>query len=333
MWAAHLYSGETAVAKVTTVSFDGDRLCIADTGGALPLAELDIGDRFHGAPRCIGLPDGARIHVQDDEAGSFDAALRRAGYVPGIAGRLFGNWRSAAACGALLILLLVWVDQQGAGLMARLALPLVPRAVDAQVGATALAMMDRRWLRPTELPAGRRAALNARFARLIERHPEIDWALAYRSTPSASINAFALPGGQIVLLDGLVNKMSDDEVVSVVGHELGHVAHRHVMDRLVRQAGLYQVAGVMVGDFSSMLAVALAGLQGLRFSRDYERDADAFALQVLRDEGLSPRSMADALRVLQSANGPKGSLVPEYLSTHPATAERIRAAERAADQK
>ncbi len=332
MWNARLYDGETAVAKPATVSIVDHRLCIAETGGALPVADLGIGDWFRGAPRCIALPDGARLHVED-ESGSFDTALRGAGYAPGIASRLFGNWRSAVACAAMLALLVVWIDQQGAGLLARLALPLVPRAVDMQLGQTALAVMDRQWLLPTQLPASRRDALNARFARLMERHPEITWALAYRSTRSGEPNAFALPGGQIVLLDGLVNRMTDEEVLAVVAHELGHVVHRHVMNRLVRQAGIYQVAGVMVGDFSTALAATLTGLQGLRFSRDFERDADVFSLQVLREEGLSPRVMADALRELQRAVESRSSAFPEFLSTHPATAERIRVAERAAAQK
>jgi Zn-dependent protease with chaperone function len=333
MWTARLYDGQTAMAKPATVSIVDDRLCIAETGGTLMLAELDIGDRFSGAPRCIGLPDGARLHVEDDASGSFDSALRAAGFIPGPASRLFSTWRHAVACAAALALLLVWIDQRGAGLMARMTLPLVPRAFDEQLGQSTLAVLDRRWLRPTELPAARRAALNTRFARLFERYPEIKWQLAYRTLGPAGINAFALPGGQIVLLDGLVNRMSDDEVLAVVAHEVGHVAHRHVMISLIRQAGIYQVVSVMVGDFSSALSATLTGLQGLRFSRDFERDADDFSMQVLRDEGLSPRLMADALRVLQREIDSKGSLIPDFLSTHPATSERIRAAERAATQK
>jgi Zn-dependent protease with chaperone function len=332
MWNARLYDGATAVAKAATVSVVGDRLCIAETGGALPLSDLEIGEWFRGAPRCIRLPDGARVHVED-ESGSFDGALRNAGYVPGPAMRLFGNWRPVLVCAALLALLVVWIDQQGAGLMARLALPLVPRAVDTHLGQAALTVMDRRWLLPTELSPARRAALNARFSRMMVRHPEITATLAYRSTRGGEPNAFALPGGQIVLLDGLVKRMTDDEVLAVVAHEVGHVAHRHVMNKLVRQAGIYQVVSVMVGDFSSALTATLTGLQGLRFSREFEREADAFALQELRDEGVSPRSMADALRELQRALGSKGTAFPEFLSTHPATAERIRAAERAAAQK
>src|SRR5215510_9441491 len=150
MWAARLYDGKTALPQSTTVSLSGDRLIIGEPGRELTLGELDIGEWFRAAPRCIGLPDGARLHVQD-EAGSFDQALRTAGLQSGFASRLFGNWRSVAPCIAALILLLVWIDRQGAGLLAQVALPLVPHAIDERLGRTTLQALDSRWLGPTKL--------------------------------------------------------------------------------------------------------------------------------------------------------------------------------------
>ena len=224
------------------------------------------------------------------------------------------------------------MDRQGAGLIAAFVVRFVPASVDLRIGRSALALADRQWLAPSTVPLTRRVALEGRFSSLVHaQHPDLTWQLEFRSTRGGQdeFNAFALPGGTIVLLDDLVYAMDDEEVLAVLGHELGHVVHRDVMHGIARQMGLLAVATVVWGQMSTVAASMVAGVQGLHFARDAETDADAFALAFLRRAGIPERRLADAFAVLESHEKSTGT-VPAFLSNHPSTAVRLRAAEAAA---
>jgi Zn-dependent protease with chaperone function len=248
--------------------------------------------------------------------------------------QLIDRWRNVLACLALLIGVIVWMDRQGAGLMANFVVRFVPSSVDVRIGRSALALADAQWLAPSRVPLSRRSALEGRFSRLVhEQYPDLAWELEFRNTRSRAqaFNAFALPGGTIVLLDGLVQAMDDEEVLAILGHELGHVVHRDAMHGLARQMGLLAVAGVVWGQMSSFAASVAAGVQGLHFSRDVETDADTFAVTFLRRAGIPVRSLANAFAVMQRQEEATG-VVPTFLSDHPSTAERLRAAAAATDR-
>ena len=340
MWRAHWFDGRTSRVHEAAVSLEGNAIAISRSASdesarvgisGLNLDRLAIGECFLGAPRMIGLPDGSSLQVEDQDGG-FDRALRQAGYQPARAYGLMQSWRSAAVCALALIALVVWMDLQGARLFATAAVRVVPTSIDKRIGRTALAIADRRWFAPSLEPDERQAVLRARFGALVHtQYPKLDWKLEFRSTRSHAnaFNAFALPDGTIVLLDQLVESMTDDEVIAVLGHELGHVVHRDVMRTLARQMGLLAVANVVWGGISAAAATTAAGLQGLHFSRDVERQADDFGVRFLERSGLSARNMADAFRVMEEEEKRTGAL-PQFLSDHPATGERRQAVESAA---
>jgi Zn-dependent protease with chaperone function len=342
-WRAHWFDGQRSTAHAVRVSLDGQVLRIrpdvGDESASRVLAEvptrgLTVAERFFAAPRMIELPDGSSLQVEDDPAGGFDRILQQASHAPGPVYRLIDRWRNVLACLALLLGVIVWMDRQGAGLMASFVIRFVPSSVDVRIGRSALAVADARWLAPSRLPVLRRNALEDRFSHLVhEQYPDLTWQLEFRSTRSGAdaFNAFALPGGTIVLLDGLVKAMDDEEVLAVLGHELGHVVHRDVMHGIARQMGLLAVAGAVWGHMSRFAASVAAGVQRLHFARDVETDADAFAVTFLRRAGIPVRSLATAFSVMQRQEQATGA-IPAFLRDHPSTAERLRAAAAATDR-
>jgi predicted Zn-dependent protease len=146
----------------------------------------------------------------------------------------------------------------------------------------------------------------------------------------AQVNAFAAPGGAVVVTSGLLRKLgSPQELAAVLAHELAHVRARHSLRGLLRQAGLRLLLALVAGDASSLagsLHVA-GGLGGLAYSRAFEREADDAAVRSLARLGLTPGALAGALESIRRA-GPSGAEVG-FLSTHPATAERVARLERA----
>jgi predicted Zn-dependent protease len=147
----------------------------------------------------------------------------------------------------------------------------------------------------------------------------------FRSVRSGTgINAFALPGGTIMVLDGLVAASgSDDQVLAVLAHELGHVALRHPIRRATQGVGLGLMAGLLWGDISSVAANVPAVVGLLNYSRDEEREADAFAVKVLTENGLDAQPLIDMFETFERIHGGRAAAMPGFLSSHPSTPDRI----------
>src|SRR6185295_15050115 len=142
-------------------------------------------------------------------------------------------------------------------------------------------------------------------------------------------NAFALPAGIIVMLDDLVKlARRDEEVLGVLAHELGHVHNRHTMRMLLESSATALVIAGLTGDIASTTSLAAAApalLLQTKYSRDNEREADAYAVDLMKQASMDPGSLARILARLDGGAGKKknrGPGLPTFLSTHPATEER-----------
>lgn len=144
-------------------------------------------------------------------------------------------------------------------------------------------------------------------------------------------NAFALPGGHIVVFRGLIDRAdTGDEVAGVLAHEIGHVVHRHAMQQVLRELGLSLFGQLLTGGATGNVNTSMIGygttVWQLSYSRDAESDADAFAVQVLRKAGLRNDGLKQFFESLDDDDDDEdrpSSL--QWLSTHPATADRIAA--------
>ncbi|WP_445370747.1 M48 family metallopeptidase [Methylomonas sp. HW2-6] len=147
------------------------------------------------------------------------------------------------------------------------------------------------------------------------------------------INAFAFPGGYVVVTTGLIeNADNPEQVAGVLAHELTHVLQRHGMRKLVRQAGMGVLIGIVFGDVSvlSQLIELSSQLDSLSFDRDQERRADDGAIEIMTAAGLSPQNLAAFFKKIQTADTLNGS-IPVLLQTHPLTEERIQRVTAAAE--
>lgn len=136
------------------------------------------------------------------------------------------------------------------------------------------------------------------------------------------VNAFALPGGYVFVMSGLLADLRNpEELAGVIGHELGHVALRHGMTRIARQSAwsilIMWLLGGSAGTLDTLSASAV-GLVALRFDRDQETESDNYGFTALERAGISPTGLADFLERL-----PEGPL-PAWFLTHPEPAERAK---------
>jgi predicted Zn-dependent protease len=185
------------------------------------------------------------------------------------------------------------------------------------------------------LPEAQRDELSRKFAAFVDDDPDgRNYLLVFRSGPGP--NAFALPGGIVVVTDDMVKlAQSDEQLLAVLAHEIGHVRGRHALRLLLRQSGVFVLVTALAGDAVGMTILAAAlptVLLESNYSREFEADADDYAFDVLKRHGYSPQAFADVMRRLQAAEKSSGDdeRFFRYLSSHPVTAERIERAEAAA---
>jgi predicted Zn-dependent protease len=161
----------------------------------------------------------------------------------------------------------------------------------------------------------------------VAERPNLPW--TFRVVDDPLVNAFALPGGYIYITRGIMAHFnSEAELVSVLGHEIGHVTARHSAQQMTQQqlAQVGLVAGaVLVPEVQDYLGIAAASLQllFLKFSRDDERQADDLGLRYMNRAGYDPREMPDVYEMLGDVSAARGvGGVPGWLSTHPDPEDR-----------
>lgn len=219
---------------------------------------------------------------------------------------------------------------------ARLVLMLVPASVDEAIGTVSFDALDGDIVQPSRLPAAEQSRLRAAFEEAVASADGSSAAPTRVEFRSGDIgpNAFALPGGRIVMTDELVSLVGGREevVVGVLAHEYGHVRARHGV-RMVAQSALLALGmSVVFGDVSSLLAGASRMLGEQAYSRDAEREADAESVRIMRAAGISPRVMVQFFDLLASKD-PGSSRGPAIaFASHPADAERIAFFTRAASE-
>jgi predicted Zn-dependent protease len=177
--------------------------------------------------------------------------------------------------------------------------------------------------------ANSRTALSAMAARLADGNPDLP-PIAIRVYNIPVMNAFAMPGGRIVMTGELIRKAeTPEEVAGVLAHELGHVVHLHSEAQLVRATGLQLLIAIATGGGGDMIS-SLAGLATiLRYTRQAEAEADAFALTALENAAIDPMGLKRFFELVLKEEGKAWTgafgKIEGALATHPGTEERIKA--------
>ncbi|MBK9107557.1 MAG: M48 family metallopeptidase [Saprospiraceae bacterium] len=140
------------------------------------------------------------------------------------------------------------------------------------------------------------------------------------------VNAFAMPGGSIVVYQGLFDKMQNYEALAgLLGHEFAHVEKRHSLRSMFRSLSGYMFLSLLFGDLTGIMGVLLDNansIQNLSYSREFEREADARAVELLMERNIGLSGMQGLFQIFLD-EGSKGLEVPEFMRTHPVTQDRI----------
>jgi Zn-dependent protease with chaperone function len=289
----------------------------------------------------VALKDHGSVEISEPPA--WQAALAAAGVRPGLAQRMQTRWRALLVSGLVAVAALVAFYRYGTPWAAAQLARHVPLEWEQNLSVQALGQMDRHWLKPSQLPAGRQAGLRAGLLALLaqvepglKRYPAYAprYELHFRS--GMGPNAFALPGGILVMTDELVELAAkqghgDDALLGVLAHEIGHVEHRHGTRLVVEQGVLNVGLGLALGDVSELVSMGSTLLTGLAYRRQHENESDCFALALMARARRPVAPMADLL--LSLGGGPAGDQAgpPDWLSSHPGTPQRAHRLRSGAD--
>ncbi len=287
----------------------------------IPLDRLRVSEPLAAVPRMITLPDGSFCEVADNQA--LAAVLAATGFNDSLVVRAQRAWRGAAAAAIALIAVLFVAYRWVVPWIAEEIALQVPLQWEARLGSEAVDFLEHRIFAPTTLDVGRQQRLQRRFDEIVPQDGR-NYELRFRSS-RVGPNAFAAPGGAVYVADELIELAPDDDaVIGVLAHEIGHIEHRHLMRRLASSAAVGALASLVIGDVSTVLAALPATLVDLQYSRDAEREADAYAIELMRRFGIPTAPTAEVLERMQRRTpAPDAGGWPAYLSTHPPTPERI----------
>lgn len=310
------YNGVDAVRRDADFGISGDRFVLATAAGEIlderPLAELQPRD-VTGTDVMFGLKDrpGWRIGFADGIPGEIASRLP----APQRYGRIvdrFGLW-PAIGVSAVVASIAVYGFLRTPALVARA----VPPSVERKLGDLMVGDLGGR---TCDAGAGPHA-----LAALVERIDANDAAIDVRVVNLPLVNAVTLPGGRIVVFDGLVRAAkSPDELAGVIGHEIGHAKHRDVMESLLRQVGLSVLLGGLDGNIGGYANTLLAS----SYSRGAETRADQFSIAALKTARITPIPTADFFRRLSGNAKESGSQIAQvtnYLASHPVSSDRATA--------
>ncbi len=336
---ANFFDGKTAHAYPVNVTVSGQTLEIIGSDISLQkaLTDIRIEPILGKTTRVIKLRSGEKLESIDFTA---VAALEQSlGANKGMrfVHKLEQSWRLVLVCFVGLILATVGFIRFGVPWIAAQAAAVTPISVLKTITDSAFKSIDGNLLQKTKLSATRAAQLQSIFARVKNRiGKDYPYELMLRSGAEIGANAFALPSGTVVMTDELVKlAKSDLEIEAVLAHEVGHVIHRHGLRNLYQSVGIVLLAGIFVGDFSSVAGLGTslpALLLQSGYSQEFEFQSDQVAGKYLLETVGSTKAMRDMLENLEGSRekskpSQTEKTIQDIFRTHPITPERIRVLE------
>ena len=308
-----------------------------------PISDLRIEPALGSMPRKIYLADGALFTSADhDTIRQFEkGAFSKLSSKTLMKLRFWGGLARIERFGWHIIPLAIMTPFLAFGLY-RLMIPLLiafgmfmtPDVMLRSIDTNTIKTLDLKFMKDTQLTQDNQAAIQARFDILVAQAQNQNsrtrrvpnYKLLFRDSKIIGPNAFALPGGTIVMTDALVKLFPDEDFVldAVLAHEIGHVDGEHSLRQIYRALGMAAMIGLIAGDAGPMLEdIILEGsaLLSLSFSRKHEMHADNFSYDLLKAAGLRTDGLIVFFEKIDEDFGaPKDG---EWMMTHPLSDKRV----------
>ena len=289
--------------------------------------EAPLGD----TPREIELGD-ERLFVSDDHEGveQINKLTQQSAFPFSLEHRLEKSLTAVILFSCLMIGFVWAITVHGIPAAAKTIAFEMPEYIEEQL-STSLDLLDQTVFESSNLPIKKQVQIRTLFAKHLAHHKALNPHIHFRSGMGA--NALALPNGDIVFTDDLVNLVENEqELVAVLFHELGHLHHKHITRRILQGSMVTLVVILLTGDLDAVdIVTGVPTLViDLAYSREFELEADRYALSMLKASNISVNVFSSLMTRLSShanVDGEDRIKMNDFLSTHPHLQDRIKLAE------
>ena len=328
--------GQSSKLVPATLHLQGEWVEVRDVNNKvlrrLALAQVTLTSRLGNTPRGIILGDATGsasvAQFESDDNDGIDALFAVSGLASSLLHRLESHLGLIAGATIFTVAFVFWAVVYAVPNGATALAYSLPDELVSSAGNHTLEVLDATYLEPSELDATEQARIRAVLAPHVLKGPVT---LHFRQWVP---NALALPDGSIVFTDELIELADhDEELIAIAYHELGHVEHRHLLRRTLQGSVITIFLFLLTGDVASsdLLVTAPAVLVDLAYSREFETEADRYALDAMTEAGVDPIHFRNIMQKLEDwysdieEDEESGALpaVFKYLSTHPQSDERM----------
>lgn len=332
------FDGRTSAQIDAVLKLYDNGACRLETaGGDILLKQAKftptVSHRLANTPRYLTFPDGGTFETIDNAG--VDAVMEglKKHHWLAYVHRFESKLRYIIPSVILFVLLAAGAAKYGIPAAAQWICAQLPAAIFQQASEQALSVLDKVLFKPSELSPQVAQRVRSHLQTAIDDHPDLQIAVLFRKGGLIGPNAFALPGGQIIFTDEMIDMAQhDNEILGVMAHEIGHVVRQHGMRRIVQDSLLSFAILAVTGDASGVSELFL-GLPALlterAYSREFEQEADGYALAYMQSHSIALHHFADILTRISNIQTPKtrqdGKKWSNYLDSHPPTGERVKA--------
>ena len=289
--------------------------------------DIQVNTQLGETVRVLNLPNGAKCEsIAHDQINQLQHQYSRVGFGK-ILHTLESRWHYVLIA-SLVVVGFTWaMITYGIPSLAKSVAFNIPVSVDEKLSEGTLSFLDKHILDPSQLESSTQRRLQKKFKIMVERtEDDHSYQLLFRR--GIGPNAFALPSGHIVATDELVELAdSDEEILAVLAHEIGHVVYKHGLRSVLQSSAAALLLTAVTGDISTASGLAAAMpvlLLETKYSRKFEHEADEYAFNYMQANNIDTKYFATILEKITGEDREEEESLFNYLSTHPMTSERTR---------
>jgi len=322
---AKLYDGKSSYEHNVIVEFTNNKHIVIELFNINePIENVKISSRLGNTPRLIEFNNGIRCKCKDND--KIDEILKKFDIKDSPIHKIESSWKLAVGSLLAIIFFVIFMLTIGADTTAEFLADKLPHNTLDKASKITLQELDKSYLHKSNLNNERKTQILKLFRKLTNN--DSHYKLHFRSSPTMGPNAFALPSGDIVLIDELVFLDKDPHLYGVLGvlaHEKGHYVYKHGLKGLIKGTIATAVISYITGDVTFIATALPTALVTTKYSREYETQADNYAKSELNRLNISSKPLANMFIEMEKYYRKKygKSSAPSWLSTHPVTKKRI----------
>ena len=323
---ALLYDGKSSKEHEVSIEFTANRrVVILSHDIDVSLDEVEIESRLGNTPRVIEFDNGIRCKSKEND--KIDKVLKKFGLSKSKAYKIESSL--GLTIGSVLVTIgFIWFMLTiGSTYTANALASILPKSTLDKVSDITMEQLEDNYLHPSKLSDRQKRIIQGHFDKLTKG--ETNYKLHFRSSPQIGPNAFALPSGDVVLTDQLVALSQDDDfrdILGVLAHEKGHVVKKHSLRIAIKTGISGAIIGYVTGDVSVLASTIPTVLINSSYSREFEHEADVYAVKELKEMDVSTEYIATLFEMLDKKYGNDNNSSSDIMgmfASHPLTSERI----------